>query len=196
MLPLMLGCRSLIWIIKQHQQATRPLKPDINPSLLIASWSRHAELSRDLLIPLCRVPPMLTALLSWVGVGVLQACISSCNRVPRRAGCIGWEVQLLCQRARGEATSNERGAFSKFRVTGTLQRGFPARALWWPSPTSGSASVTLPPPSAPLAPPCIASCPSYLAPTFTPGPFPPSSGLCQGMPAWFFGFHKTQTHSG
>lgn len=74
MLPLMLGYRSLIWIIKQYQQATRSPKLDINPSLLIATWSRHAELSRDLLIPLCRVPPSLTALLSQSGRA--EVCIS------------------------------------------------------------------------------------------------------------------------
>lgn len=37
MLPLMLGYRSLIWIIKQYQQATRSPKLDINPPLLIVA---------------------------------------------------------------------------------------------------------------------------------------------------------------
>ena len=54
MLPLMLGYQSLIWIIKQYQQATRSPKLDINPPLLIVTQHGGAELSRDLLIPFCQ----------------------------------------------------------------------------------------------------------------------------------------------
>lgn len=51
-LPLMLGYRSLIWIIKQYRKATRSPKPDINPSLLIVTRSWRGRTQPRPLIPL------------------------------------------------------------------------------------------------------------------------------------------------
>ena len=77
-LPLRLGYRSVIWIIKQYQQATRSPKLDINPSLLIVTQRCRSRTEPRHANPLPAFRHQHTVLLSQRGSG---HAISSLNLI-------------------------------------------------------------------------------------------------------------------